>query len=108
MAGGARPGSGPKPGQNTIKSGALQAAIENAFGKSYDLVIAEFGAELFKKFNANGDPKHFLSFMKIYAPYLIEAPVQVIEERKQLTDLTSDELKEMLKAKMQAPKKEQE
>lgn len=76
--GGARPGAGRKPGSKVITIEKLKSELDTAFGKKFEVVIAEMAVTLFTDFQSRKNIGDAIRFMQALMRYVIEQPTQQI------------------------------
>jgi hypothetical protein len=77
--GGARPGSGRKPGSKVISIEKLKQQYTSTIGKSFEEVVAETSMILFNNFQQGVNVQDHVRFMTHLMKYFVEAPVERIE-----------------------------
>lgn len=90
--GGARPGSGPKPGNHRIQPSALKAAIEAKIGMPYEQMLAESQAILFNEFKLGNNRKEYINFTENMSKRILENQVQEVSVTNPIEDLSNEEI----------------
>ena len=97
--GGARPGSGAKPGQKRIAHEKLRAALEAGLGFPYEEMLAQINSKLFNDFKNDENVKEFLMFNENMNKRILQDQAHEMNVvTSEVTHLSDDDLKARLVA----------